>query len=90
MLKGVNRQVVEIPRPESDYFERVIFFVKPEYYGVGEAGLREKAAAVIKNTVRPPVGRFDRKALRLAQALRLLLAAAVGAGLFALAQAIVR
>ena len=88
MIKGVNRQVVEIPRPESDYFERVILFVKPEYYGVGEAGLREKAAAVLKNTVRPPAPRFDRREIRLAQVLRLLLAAAVGAGLCAVIQAI--
>ena len=84
MLKGVNRQVVEIPQPESDYFEKVILFVKPEYYGVGEAGLREKAAAVLKNTVRPPAGRFDRKEIRLANMLRLVFAAIGGAGLTAL------
>ena len=86
MLKGVNRQVVEIPRPESDYFEKVILFVKPEYYGVGEAGLREKAAAVIKNTVKPPVGKFNSRGVKIAGALRVIISAAVGAGLFALLQ----
>lgn len=90
MLKGVNRQVLEIPQPENDCFERVILFVKPEYYGLGDAGLREKAAAVLKNTVRPPVGRFDRKGLVLANVLRTLLSAAAGAGLFALLQALLR
>ncbi|MBQ7688295.1 MAG: hypothetical protein IJT27_03650 [Clostridia bacterium] len=90
MLKGVNRQVVEIPQPESDYFEKVILFVKPQYYGVGEAGLREKAAAVIKNTVKPPAGRFDRKEIRIASVLRLILAAASGAAIFALVQVLLR
>ena len=90
MLKGVNRQVVEIPQPESDYFEKVILFVKPEYCGVGEAGLRERAAAVIRTAVRPPVGRTDRRTIRLAGVLRFLLAAAVGAGITAVLTVLLR
>ena len=54
MLKGVNRQVVEVSQPESVYFERVLFFVKPEFYGLGEAKLRSKADALIKDTSEPP------------------------------------
>lgn len=79
MLKGVNRQVVEIPQPESDYFERVIFFVKPEYCGMGEAGIREKAAAVIKNALPPPKNRNGRFELRLRSVLRTAAAALLGA-----------
>ena len=90
MLKGVNRQVVEIPQPESDYFERVILFVKPEYCGVGEAGLRERAAALLRGAVRPPAGLLDRRTVRLASLLRLALAAAAGAGLCALITALIR
>ena len=88
MLKGVNRQVVE--EPESDYFEKVICFVKPEYFGMGEAGIREKAAAVLKNTVRPPKNQNARASLRLAAALRLALAAALGAGAALLLQGLLR
>lgn len=81
MLKGVNRQVVEIPQPESDYFERVLFFVKPEYCGMGEAGIREKAAAVIRAALPPPGNRNDRFALRLSGLLKTAAAVLLGAGL---------
>ena len=90
MLKGVNRQVVEVPQPESDYFEKVIFFVKPEYFGMGEAGIREKAASVLKNTIKPPRNRNERAVLRFSAALRLLLAALLGAGAALLLQALLR
>lgn len=29
VLKGVNRKVVEIQNPESIYFEKVVFYLKP-------------------------------------------------------------
>lgn len=90
MLKGVNRQVVEVPQPESEYFEKVIFFVKPAYFGMGEAGIREKAASVLKNTLKPPKNQNERAALRVAAALRLVLAAALGAGAALFLQAIIK
>lgn len=31
MIKGVNRQVIEITQTKCEYFEKVLFFVKPEY-----------------------------------------------------------
>jgi hypothetical protein len=54
MIKGVNRQVVEVCQTDSVYFERILFFVKPEYYGLGEAKLKEKANACMHDTVKPP------------------------------------
>jgi len=30
MLKGVNKLIIEVSNPESEFFERAIFFVKPE------------------------------------------------------------
>jgi hypothetical protein len=30
MLKGVNKLIIEVSNPESDFFERAIFFVKPD------------------------------------------------------------
>ena len=29
MIKGVNRQVVEITQTDCEYFERILFLVKP-------------------------------------------------------------
>jgi hypothetical protein len=30
MVKGVNRRVIEINRPDSDYFERAVLYLKPD------------------------------------------------------------
>ena len=43
MLKGVNHQVVEINRPESRYFERIMFVVKPEFSSLSTAKLLKDA-----------------------------------------------
>ncbi len=53
LIKGVNRQVVEVSQTDSAYFERILFFVKPEYYGLGESKLREKADAALQNRPSP-------------------------------------
>ena len=45
MIKGVNKQVLEINETESGFFEKAIFFVKPEYSGMSEGKLRERASS---------------------------------------------
>lgn len=30
MIKGINKQIIEIKCPESEHFEKVLFFVKTE------------------------------------------------------------
>ena len=42
MLKGVNKQVVEVVE-DNEFFERAILFVKPEKQQNGEEALRENA-----------------------------------------------
>ncbi|MBE6791008.1 MAG: hypothetical protein E7535_07460 [Ruminococcaceae bacterium] len=80
MLKGVNRQVVEISHPESAYFEKVLFFVKPEFSSVSEKRLRGKADEIIKDAASPPEGKgsADKKG-RVKRLLALLAAALTGA-----------
>lgn len=82
MLQGVNHQVVEVTRPECEYFERVIFFVKPEYSAVSEGTLRERAGKIAGEAGAPPPTKT--KINRLASMGRLFLAAAVGAAATAL------
>ncbi|NMP36807.1 MAG: hypothetical protein GX051_01585 [Clostridiales bacterium] len=53
MIKGVNKQVVDVNDTGSEYFERAIFFVKPEYSGVSEGKLREKAQLIIDGAGAP-------------------------------------
>lgn len=74
MLKGVNKQVVEITNPESPYFEKVIFFVKPEYVnGDGEklkkrstasGKISRKTSALKKNKKRDTLYMYTECALR--------------------------
>ncbi len=54
MIKGVNRQVVEVRETGCDYFERIIFFVKPEYASLSEGKIRERASLIAGETPLPP------------------------------------
>ena len=66
MIKGVNHQVVEVTKPTSEYFERVIFFVKPEFSQVSEGTLRERAGKIAGETGAPPPTKVKRSRLILA------------------------
>jgi hypothetical protein len=88
MLKGVNRQVVEICQPENKYFERILLFVRPEYSGLSEARLTQQAQSAIPDTPRLP-GTKKRSTLRFWELLRAALCAGAGAGILALAELLV-
>ena len=47
MIKGVNKQVLEISETQNGFFEKAIFFVKPEYSGMGEVKYVYEDQAVI-------------------------------------------
>ncbi len=81
MLQGVNHQIVEVTKPECEYFERVIFFVKPEFSAVSQGTLRERAGKIAGNAGAPPPTKM--KINRLFAALKLLGAAVVGAAISA-------
>ncbi|MGN0526359.1 MAG: hypothetical protein ACI4IF_02910 [Acutalibacteraceae bacterium] len=54
MIKGVNKQVLEISETDNGFFEKAIFFVKPEFSGLSEGKLRECADMEFKNKDKPP------------------------------------
>ena len=54
MLKGVNRQVIEINDTGSRYFERAILIVRPEFFGESGERLRSDASKLLGNYGRPP------------------------------------
>ena len=90
MLKGVNRQVVEIPQPDSIYFERVIFFVRPEFSDVSELKIRSSAGELIKNASPPPGEKSAvRRGEKLRFFIRLSLAALSGAAVTAMGMLII-
>ena len=65
MIKGVNRQVVEITETQCEYFERVLFFIKPEYSSVSEGDLKERASVIAESVGMPPATRLRKNRIRL-------------------------
>ena len=53
MVKGINRQVLEIIEPDCAYFEKALFFVKPEYSKESDSKLRNQALKSIKSSSAP-------------------------------------
>ena len=78
MIKGVNHQVVEVSDTACEYFERIIFFVKPEYSFVSEGKIRERAGQIAKATTLPPPTKTARKS-RIVNILKIGAAAVAGA-----------
>lgn len=76
MIKGINRQVVEVRETGSDYFERILFFVKPEYACVSEGKIRERASLIAGKGEKPPVTRHKKD--RLLQTVRFFTCGLIG------------
>lgn len=71
MIKGVNKQVLEISETQNGFFEKAIFFVKPEYSGMGEGRLKESAKKEMENAGKPPVGSYKYKNERMKNTVKL-------------------
>ena len=67
MIKGVNHRVVEVSDTGSEYFEKIMFFVSPDYASLSEGKISEKAGAIANGTSAPPQNK--RKKLSLAEIL---------------------
>ncbi|MBR5437494.1 MAG: hypothetical protein IKV21_01115 [Clostridia bacterium] len=76
MIKGVNRQVVEVNETDCDYFERILFFVKPEYACISEGKIRERAGIIAGRTDKAPPTKI--RANRTTAVLKIILAALGG------------
>ncbi len=61
MIKGVNKQVLEINETQNGFFEKAIFFVKPEYSGMSEGKLRESAKKELESAGEPPMQKDKRE-----------------------------
>lgn len=85
MLKGTNRQVIEITQLDCEYFERAFFFVKPECVNISEGKLRERAGLIAGTNEKPPATKLQRKKLILIA--QMAAAAVAGAGLTAVVSA---
>ncbi|MDR1735122.1 MAG: hypothetical protein LBR73_09640 [Oscillospiraceae bacterium] len=79
MLKGTNHRIIEVIDGDNEYFDRVIFFVRPEYSAVSEGTLRDRADAVARGMSAPPPSRIT--AHKWLTAGVLCAAAGIGAGI---------
>ncbi len=84
MVKGVNRQVLEILDPGCEYFEKALFFVKPEYSGENESKLKGSALKSIRKSASVPKTRKQKMKSRLFFLAEMAASAGVGAIITAL------
>ena len=77
MIKGVNRQVVEVNETQCEYFEKIMFFIKPEYASVSEGKIRERAGMIADSYTLPPPTKLRRN--RYFEVVKLVFSALCGA-----------
>lgn len=61
MIKGVNKQILEVTNTENPYFEKIIFFVKPEYKNEDRKKLQKEAEALATIAQKPPRTKVSKK-----------------------------
>lgn len=54
MIKGINRQVLEVNNTENEFFEKVVFYVKPEHSATAADRLNYEASMYAKGNGKPP------------------------------------
>jgi len=54
LLKGINKQILEVTNPDSPYFERIVFFVRPSSKAIGEKELESEAKKLAVQMKKPP------------------------------------
>lgn len=53
MIKGVNRQIIEVTDTGNIYYERALLVLRPEYSGAQRALLEKEARRVLKKMHAP-------------------------------------
>ena len=54
MIKGVSKQILEVTNTDNPYFDKIIFFVKPEHQSTDCKKLQKEAEAVAALKQKPP------------------------------------
>lgn len=61
MIKGVSKQILEVTNTENPYFEKIIFFVKPEYKNEDRNRLQQEAEKLALTAQKPPRLKLSKK-----------------------------
>lgn len=83
MVKGVNRQVLEVRETGCEYFEKALFFIRPEYSAESDAKLRGGALKAIRSSAAVPKTRRQKVKSGLFILSEMLTSAGVGAAIAA-------
>lgn len=89
MIKGVNKQVLEVTNTDSPYFERIIYFVRPESQSLGEERLHTEAEKLANSKARPPRQRLSPRQL-MSSLVYSALGLGAGAGVMVIIQNIIK
>lgn len=81
MVRGVSRQIIEVPDTGNIYYEKAYLVVKPEFSDAQRTLLEKEAKRVLREMDAP--SSIKRKNKKWITALYFLVAALVGAGLMA-------
>ena len=61
MIKGINKQVLEVTNPESPYFDKILFFVSTNGSSAGEESLKTEAQKLACLATKPPKCKRSRR-----------------------------
>ena len=83
MIKGVNKQIIEINNPDSIYFDKVVFYLRPEVHAIPEEiSRREIQRCFASSGIRSGKRRLSRRGAWLITTGAALMGAAVLLSLF--------
>lgn len=63
MLKGVNKQILEVTNTDNPYFEKIIFFVRGTAPTFDEQALKKEAEKISASVKKPPRVRQSTKSM---------------------------
>ena len=66
MIKGVSKQILEVTNTDNPYFDKIIFFVKPEHQSTDRKKLQKEAEAVAALKQKPPRLKLTKKQINCA------------------------
>ena len=92
MIKGINRQIIEVNDTGSRYFERALLFIRPDSSVPGEKKLKTEARKMIARWETPTMERVYPKAKKkrkIKSAIFALVWSVVGAGTYFALQTLV-
>lgn len=81
MVRGISRQIIEVPDTGNIYYEKAYLVVKPEFSNAQRTLLEKEAKRVLRTMDAP--SRIKLKNKKWMTVLRFLVAALVGAGIMA-------